>query len=281
MNKTNQEYLDVLLQHLKRKNLKPKTISGYTFAITSFLEYCERNGKELTDFTTGDMTRYLDLAYKDNKYKTKVRGICFIKSFFNLLCAFSPTIFTSNPVNNVLHSVRINQADVTPTTYLTKRDWNKIISLDMPLSNRVLLLLLYDGGLRLHETIDIKVSDINLDEQFIDLVRKGGKRHKLYLDTASEFWQLIPEYIKGRKGLLFSSRNGTPLYDQQIFRIINKLKTKAKVLTKITPHSFRKACATNLYYKTNDIFRVQKYLNHSSVNTTQIYIEDMPYKKDA
>ena len=43
-------------------------------------------------------------------------------------------------------------------------------------------------------------------------------------------------------------------------------------LKKITPHSFRRAFATNFYNKTNDLNTLKKLMGHSSIKTTERYI---------
>ena len=44
-------------------------------------------------------------------------------------------------------------------------------------------------------------------------------------------------------------------------------------ISDITPHSFRKACATELYMKSKDLLYVRDYLNHKDAKVTQTYID--------
>ena len=49
--------------------------------------------------------------------------------------------------------------------------------------------------------------------------------------------------------------------------------TKSGLPSELTPHSFRRACATNLYIETKDLLFVRDYLNHHDAKVTQTYID--------
>ena len=63
-------------------------------------------------------------------------------------------------------------------------------------------------------------------------------------------------------------------------RIIKIFRKSMCPSDELTPHSFRKACATNLYEQTKDLLFVRDYLNHSDAKVTQTYIEVLEGGKD-
>jgi len=56
--------------------------------------------------------------------------------------------------------------------------------------------------------------------------------------------------------------------------IIKKKVEKAGLLKHITPHTFRRSLATNLYNRGGRLETIQKQLGHASCNTTMGYIHN-------
>ena len=78
---------------------------------------------------------------------------------------------------------------------------------------------------------------------------------------------------------LFQNKEGRPYSLKTFYNQIMKIIERAEVTPGISPHSFRKACATNLYIKTLDLLYVRDYLNHSDAKVTQTYIDKATLSK--
>src|SRR5690606_5320831 len=62
------------------------------------------------------------------------------------------------------------------------------------------------------------------------------------------------------------------MYEQTLQRAIRKAATDAKVIKRVTAHTFRHSFATQLLESGYDIRTVQELLGHSDVSTTMIYL---------
>jgi len=149
--------------------------------------------------------------------------------------------------------------------------------------DKVLLAVYYGCGLRNNEGRSLCVEDINLDTQILH-VRKGkGNKQRLipFNNAVKECLKLwIYEYrmilLKDRtESRLFISSFGKPVckctLGNRLKRIIlqsENIKFKEKT---ITLHSLRHSIATHLLAGGMDIQKVQKFLGHSCLDTTEIY----------
>ncbi|CAI2200664.1 15778_t:CDS:2, partial [Funneliformis geosporum] len=73
---------------------------------------------------------------------------------------------------------------------------------------------------------------------------------------------------------LFLTRKGSKLKDVQVRTIIKRKVERAGIIKAITPHTFRRSLATNLYNKGGKLETIQKQLGHSNIQTTLGYIHN-------
>ena len=137
--------------------------------------------------------------------------------------------------------------------------------------------LLYYGGLRLHELVLLRVENLNREAGMITFRRKGGSIHQLQIQNPRQVFFLLFEYIKNREvdsQYVFANRKGGKISIRAMHYEIERFFQQCACPTMgLTPHSFRKACATNLYKKTKDLLFVRDYLNHVDAKVTQTYID--------
>jgi integrase/recombinase XerD len=141
--------------------------------------------------------------------------------------------------------------------------------------NRAMIELLYATGLRVSELINIKVSDINLEECFVRVLGKGSKERLVPFGQKAK--QYIERYIKTRRKIvnineeLFITRLGKKISRVEYWRQLKVAVKNAGINKNITPHTLRHSFASHLLKGGADIRFVQEMLGHSSVSTTQIY----------
>jgi integrase/recombinase XerD len=81
---------------------------------------------------------------------------------------------------------------------------------------------------------------------------------------------------------MFLNRRGSGLTRAMIFTIIKELASKAGILKKISPHTFRHSFATHMVEAGADLRAVQEMLGHESIMTTEIYTHiDRSYLRDS
>jgi integrase/recombinase XerD len=149
--------------------------------------------------------------------------------------------------------------------------------------DRAMLVIYYGCGLRRNEGAHVHVDDINFERRILH-VRKG-KNYKERLVPFSQssskilqewIYDYRPQLIKSRKeGALFISRLGKPMQGGSLYNRlkllvleVNDPELKKK---KIGLHTLRHSIATHLLQNGMDLQKIQRFLGHSSLETTQIY----------
>jgi integrase/recombinase XerD len=145
--------------------------------------------------------------------------------------------------------------------------------------NKAMLETMYSCGLRVSETIGLKISSLYMDVGFIKVIGKGDKQRlvpigsdatkqiKIYQSTVRN--QLSIK--KGNDDILFLNRRGSAMSRVMVFLIIKDLVRKAEIKKNVSPHTFRHSFATHLVEGGADLRAVQEMLGHESITTTEIY----------
>ncbi|NPA67036.1 MAG: site-specific tyrosine recombinase XerD [Chlorobi bacterium] len=154
--------------------------------------------------------------------------------------------------------------------------------------NKAIIETLYACGLRVSELVNLKISDLHFNEEFIIVTGKGSKQRIIPVGekAISEINRYKEHYRKhidikpGFEDILFLNRRGQKLSREMIFLIIKKLAADAGFKKNISPHTFRHSFATHLVEGGADLRAVQEMLGHESITTTEIYTHiDREYLK--
>lgn len=135
--------------------------------------------------------------------------------------------------------------------------------------NYLILKTLAETGLRVSELINLKPYNINFEECVLYVIGKGSKSR--IVDFPSELSLLLQMYVKTNN--IKNKENIFPLTRDGIQRITKKY-------AGINVHAFRHSYAINLLRKTKNIRYVQKQLGHSSLQTTESYLQFLEYEEE-
>lgn len=256
------------------------TINNYELDIIDYLNYCNDYNLNIYNITYFDVKKYLVKLYeKDYKGTTIGRKISSLRAFYSYL-------YDENKVDkNVFKYISVPKKEKRLPKYITNEEVDaifKVPDITSPLGqrNRLILELLYGGGIRVSELCNIKVSDIDIDNKTIRILGKGSKeRIVFYGNTCKEILEL---YLTDGRNVLLSKKNNDyliigaykkdkPLTTRSVQLILNDIIEKASIKKKITPHTLRHTFATHLLNEGCDILIVKELLGHSSLDTTGIY----------
>jgi integrase/recombinase XerD len=145
--------------------------------------------------------------------------------------------------------------------------------------NKAILETLSSCGLRVTELINLRLSCLYLDVNFIRVIGKGDKERLVPIgDSAVKFINIYKNEIRvhmtvtrGSEDILFLNRRGSKLSRVMIFLMLKDLAKKAGITKNISPHTFRHSLATHLVEGGADLRAVQEMLGHESITTTEIY----------
>lgn len=137
--------------------------------------------------------------------------------------------------------------------------------------DKLIIELFYITGIRLSELINIKISDINFDN---DLIKVLGKRNKerlipLSVRIVKELRFFIEKYKIGN--YLFTNLGGTKVYTKLVYRVVNKYIGKISSINKKSPHILRHTFATHMLNNGADINAIKELLGHANLSATQVY----------
>lgn len=256
--------------------------------------------KDLEKITAADIEEFLAyMKYYEKDGKTYTNGeasikrkLCSIRSLYGYF--HKHKIINTNPSAQVdipkIHDKAIirfekNEAgefldNVETGNKLTK---NQLISHEK-LKNRdlALLTLLLGTGIRVSECVGLDINDVDLNNNCIKVIRKGGYEDTVYF--GDEVTDALLSYLSERKEMnaepgnenaLFLSYQNKRLSVRSIEKLVKKYSSTVTTLKKITPHKLRSTYGTNLYNETEDIYLVAEVLGHKDVNTTRKHYADV------
>ena len=267
--KSNKDLVLEFTNFLKfKKGLSANTISAYESDITQFLEFTGEN------IINNDLIElFITSELNDKSDNSKIRKISSINQYidwFNL---------DNKEYQIVIEKVSLKKGSYLPET-ISISDINRLINVYdhtnyMNSRNLTLIDFMYSTACRVSELCDVRVSDLDFEEDFVKLFGKGSKQR--IVPIGSELKINLSKYLKFRDELktqepyLFLSKNMNQLDRSAIFRIIKKSATLSNNALSVHPHTLRHSAATHMLEAGCDLRTLQELLGHTSVSTTKIY----------
>ena len=272
------KYINKYLEYLKVvKKYSDKTIESYYDDLTLYNEFLGNNFINILDIDYDTVKEYMKYLYSLNISKSSIsRKLSSIRGLYNYL------VREDIVKDNYFNRINNPKKDKYLPKFLKDGEANKIFEVckyDTPINQRnsVIIELLYATGIRVSELVNIKISDIDINERTIKVLGKGSKERMVIFNNhtkkAIEIYlnDGYHEFNKLSNGYLILNKDGNKLSERYIRNIINKLVIKAGLDIKISPHTFRHTFATDMLEDGSDLMTVKELLGHESLNTTSIY----------
>ena len=251
------------------KGLSENTVKAYRSDVLEFFKFLgkdEINNVTLESFITS-------LSNKNQSENSKVRKISSINQYVQW--------FNSNSLEKqiIIDKISLKTGSYLPET-LPVSDITKMIeayevSNFLNARNKAIIDFMYSTACRVSELTDVKISDVDFDDNFVKLQGKGSKQR--IVPIGSELKKNLYSYLKIRneldtdEPLLFLSRSKKKLDRTAVFRVIKKTAVKIGINASIHPHTLRHSAATHMLEAGCDLRTLQEFLGHTSVSTTKIY----------
>lgn len=140
------------------------------------------------------------------------------------------------------------------------------------IKHKALLYLIYSGGLRLSEVVNLKNSDIDSKRNLILIRETKGKKDRTTL-LSQTLLELLRTYYREYKPkeYLFEGQDQEKYSTRSVQNIFKKALFKSGIKKNATVHTLRHSFATHLLERGTDLRYAQELLGHSSSKTTEIY----------
>lgn len=263
------------------RGLSKNSIQSYTRDIEKLMSFLDSHSITVNPIQIEKdiVQRFIYEIAKVVNPRSQARIISGLKSFFNYL--IFEDFRKDNPLD-LIESPKIGRK--LPDT-LSENEIDKLIqAIDLGSNegerNRAMLETLYGCGLRVSELIDLKISDLFFEEDFIKVTGKGDKQrfvpistvNKKYINIYRNEIRVHVNIQEGFQDILFLNRRGKQLTRAMIFTIIKNLAVTIGLHKNISPHTFRHSFATHLLENGADLRAIQQMLGHESITTTEIYM---------
>jgi len=263
---------------LLEKALSPNSIEAYMDDLEKLVRYFEAENLSIREIKFNHLQSFVAQLYDLGiNARSVARILSGIRSFFNFLVIDgyieddptelleTPKIGLKLPVVLTIQEIEKIQAVIDLSTKEGQR-------------NKAIIEVLYSCGLRISELINLKFSDLFLNDGFLRVEGKGSKQRlvpishtaiheiELYMIDRSRM-----EVKKGSENFLFLSKRGTPISRIMVFHFIKEYAVLAGIQKNISPHTFRHSFATHLLEGGANIRAIQQMLGHEKITTTEIY----------
>ena len=258
-------------QDLKLRGLAPRTHDGYLREVRKLAAYFNTPPDQLSEQQVGE---YLLHLINDCNFAPGSLGVAYsgIKFFYTV---------TEPRDWSVLKKLRRPKQKTLPEV-LTRNEVKRLIGAIRQHRNAAYFWTVYSLGLRLEEGLNLHVGDLDSKRMMVHVHRgKGAKDRYLPLPQSTltilrEYWSthrnprlLFPAIGRNKQAASTTSR---PMDATTVQGCMKRIVEKLGFKKKISIHTLRHSIATHLFEAGVSLRWIQKFLGHSSLQTTLIYL---------
>lgn len=267
------------VRYLKlQRNMSGNTLDAYQRDLHKLLDYLEREQKDIRDVTLHDLEHFSAGLHDIGIHpRSQCRILSGIRSFFRFVQLDG---YRDDDPTELLESPQIG--DHLPEVLTTEEVDRLEASIDVSKweghRNRAIIEVLFSCGLRVSELVNLKLSDLYIDEEYVRVMGKGSKERlvpisrKAIDELKNWFYDRNLMKIKpGEEDFVFLNRRGAHLTRTMILIMIKSQAKDAGIQKTISPHTLRHSFATALLEGGADLRFIQALLGHEDIGTTEIY----------
>jgi integrase/recombinase XerD len=277
--KTISDFLDYMQNE---RHASANTVMAYRNDLTQFADHLSATLPEdatWSGVTVETLGTFVDkLAEQKYTASTSARKIAALKTLFHWM--MQRGIVSEDPAAQ-LRSPKVEKRSprlLSEDEMLRLFEATARVPTPRGLRDRALLEVIYSTGMRVSEAISLRLSDIDLDASTVKCAGRGTRQRiapltpqaatavRIYMETARTdmLGTANTDYV-------FLNPLGTKLTRQAVWQLTRQYANLAGIEGELTPHTLRHSRAAHMLNEGQDIKRVQEWLGHANLATTQMY----------
>ncbi len=250
----------------------------FDFDIKSLLDYCLDISKNVLQLQLEDLQNFAATIHEKGIGPTsQARILSGVRSFYRYLLLDG---YIDADPSELLESPNLGKhlPEVLSTQEVDKLENVIDLTTKEGQRNKAIIEVLFSCGLRVSELVNLKLSQLFLDEGFVQVIGKGRKERLVPISQRAikelNLWFYDRKQLNiktGEEDYVFLNRRGSHLTRTMILIMIKKEAEKAGIKKTISPHTMRHSFATALLQGGADLRAIQAMLGHEDIGTTEIY----------
>jgi integrase/recombinase XerD len=272
----NTDYLEAYRDYLHEEEKSKGTIEGYVSDVKDFMNFIKRDIKKIKKTDVSDYKEYLrKRALKTLSINRKLVGVKQFIDFVNDRFELAITVRIKQEKVQKQYSLKDEEL-------LTELDYKRLVETAEgagDLRAIALFEVMYYSGMRISEALQLRIDHVEKGLKVIeDIKGKGSKYRDIYMSDKA--LKSLGAYLKVRQQpfssttkALFVGERG-PLTRQTAHTLMKKYAKVAKIETsKAHVHNLRHLFGLRLASQGVPIQDIAKYMGHTSIEVTKIYLE--------
>jgi site-specific recombinase XerD len=262
----------------------PSSVISLPRHLTEFLQYQESHGKyDLLRLSATDATAFITHQQTRVGIRTgQGFSAAHLNKYIQALQLFSRYIRQTGK-SGVGFALELLEGSASVPVWLTRTEIRRLYAVTgedvLGQRDRAMLSVFYGCGLRLQEGASLDLGDVLHDKRMLYVRRAKGFKER-YVPMAEQSYRDIRDYIEqGRPELLqrpcatlfIDANKGRPIHKQSLYLRIKALVRKAAITKEVGTHTLRHSIATHLLQSGMPLERIQAFLGHAVLDSTQIY----------
>ena len=247
-----------------QRGYSPNTLDAYIRDLLKLINYLEDVDKDVLDVELSDLQHFAASLHDIGIHaRSQCRILSGVRSFFRFL---------------ELEGYRDDDPSELLESPVLGEHLPEVLSAEEGQRNRAIIEVLFSCGLRVSELVNLKLSDLFIQEQYVRILGKGSKERLVPISPRAikelDYWFMDRREMKikpGEEDFVFLNRRGAHLTRVMILIMIKETAVAAGIQKTISPHTLRHSFATALLEGGADLRAIQAMLGHESIGTTEIY----------